>query len=138
MERGRLTVRRLLALLAVGSAIASAPALAGAGDGPTATAAAARSYAHFTGVYQYRPASFYFGAHELITDVTWSKWRKKLARATGTYQVNDCLPSCAEGTITPTPAVIVLTGRKACGKRFVFRRLKVFFDGRRRGSRGFC
>ena len=70
--------------------------------------------------------------------MSWSKWGKKLAQGTGSYRVNDCLPSCAEGTITPTPANVVLTGRERCGRIFVFSRMKVYFAGQKRTSRPFC
>lgn len=107
-------------------------------SGPEAVTAGERTYAGFTGAKKYRPGRLAFGAHELIIDVTWSKWREKVARGRGTYLVNDCMPYCAAGTITPTPTAVVLTGRIACAKRNVFRLMKVYFDGRRRTSRGFC
>ena len=129
---------RSLAALATVLALMSSTALANDLNSPKAVPSGERTYARFAGVKQYRPSNFYFGAHEQITGMTWSKWRKKRARGTGSYQVNDCLPSCAEGTITPTPAVVVLTGRTLCGKRFIFRRMKVFFDGRRRSLPPFC
>ena len=100
-----------------------------------ATAAGQKTWAKFSGAHLYKPGTLTFGAHELITDVHWSKWGKKLARATGTYQVNSCLPDCADGTITPTPTSIVLTGRDVCGNRFVFRRMKVYFSGHSERSR---
>jgi hypothetical protein len=106
--------------------------------GPEATSAGQKTYAKFTSKKLYRPGTFFFGAHELITEVSWSKWGKKIARGTGTYQVNDCVPSCADGTITPTPASLVLTGRERCGRIFIFSRMKVYFAGQKRTSRPFC
>jgi hypothetical protein len=108
------------------------------GGDPTATASGRKTYAKFSGHRVYKPSTLGFGAHELITGITWSKWGKKLAIGHGTYQVNDCIPDCATGTITPTPSTIYLTGRIRCGGHFIFNRLKVFFNGHRRTSPAFC
>jgi hypothetical protein len=132
--------RRRLALVtvvAIAVVIASG-ALAAGSPGPSAVASGQRTYAKFGLVAQYKPSTFSFGAYEQITGMTWSKWGRKLARGTGTYQVNDCVPNCAEGTITPTPASVVLSGRQLCGKRFLFHRMKVFFRGRKTGTTAFC
>ena len=127
----------LVVLLAIAAVVASA-ALAAGSTGPSAVASGQRTYAKFGSVKQYKPSTFVFGAHEQITDMTWSQWAKKKARGTGTYQVNSCVPSCAEGTITPTPATVVLSGRDRCGKRFFYHQMKVFFGGRKTGTKAFC
>ena len=125
--------------IAVGLVVALASLTATAsGSGPEATAAGQKTYSKFTGKKLYKPRTFLFGAHELIQNVSWSKWGKKLAQGKGTYQVNDCIPSCADGTFTPTPSTIYLTGRERCGKIFVFSRMKVYFAGHKRTSRPFC
>jgi hypothetical protein len=134
-ERRRLIATVVSALVLLAAPVASSGR---ASSGAHAEAAAKRTYAQFTGARQYRPSTLYFGAHEVITGVTWSKWGMKLAKGTGTYQVNDCTPDCADGMITPTPSTIFLTGRERCGKRFVFRHLKVLFSGRRRTSPALC
>jgi hypothetical protein len=126
-----------LALGAMASAAISFAATASA-SGTEASASGQKTWAKFSGAHVYKPSTLFFGAHEEIDNVHWSKWGKKLARGTGTYQVNDCLPDCADGTIRPTPASIVLTGRERCGKRFVFSRLKVYFAGHKRTSVPFC
>jgi hypothetical protein len=95
---------------------------------PTGASGSSRTYAHFGAGNKYRPKKLFFGAHSEIVDITWSKWRKEIAKGQGTFLVNDCIPDCADGTITPTPGGITLTGRKQCGKRFVFRFLKIFFE----------
>jgi hypothetical protein len=105
---------------------------------PVATASGQKTYAKFTSLRVYKPSTFYFGAHEVITGVSWSKWGKKIARGHGTYQVNSCIPDCADGTFTPTPASIILTGRERCGPHFVFRHMKVYFAGHRRQIGAFC
>ena len=113
-------------------------AFASGGAGPVSLTAAKRTYAEFGTVSQYKPATLIFGAHEEITGLSWSTWRPRFAQGSGTYQVDSCVPNCAEGTITPTPATLFLSGREACGKRFIFRRLKVLFGGRKTGTHGFC
>lgn len=118
--------------------MASGMALAQRSTDPVAVTSAQKTYAKFSGRRQYKPSSLFFGAHELITSVSWSKWGKKLAIGHGTYQVNDCIPDCADGTITPTPSTIYLTGRTTCGGHFIFRHLKVFFAGRKRTLGPFC
>jgi hypothetical protein len=128
--------RRMLPILVAGALIASVSP--GALAGPVATTAGQKTYAKFSGHRAYKPSTLGFGAHELITGITWSKWGKKLAIGHGTYQVNDCIPFCAAGTITPTPSTIYLTGRIRCGGRFIFNKLKVFFNGHRRTSPAFC
>jgi len=132
-------LRRGALVLIVAAVCGSASAFAAAPDGePTAVASGQRTWAKFSGARLYRPSTLGFGAHELITSITWSKWRRKLAIGHGTYHVNDCIPYCAAGTVTPTPATIYLTGRMRCGKRFIFRRLKVYFAGRKRSSPPWC
>ncbi len=130
---------RGIAFLAAGALLLGGGAAAVDAQGsPGATAAGQKTWAKFSGGHVYKPGTLFFGAHEVITDVHWSKWGKKIARATGTYQVNSCIPDCADGTITPTPAKIILTGRERCGSRFVFRHLKVYFSGHKRTSLPFC
>jgi hypothetical protein len=130
---------RGLTYLAAGALVVGGGAIAVNAQGsPGATTAGQKTWAKFSGAHVYKPGTLFFGAHEEIDNVHWSKWGKKLARGTGTYQVNDCLPDCADGTITPTPASIVLTGRERCGNRFVFRRLKVYFAGHKRTVPPFC
>jgi hypothetical protein len=131
---GRLATCGVAAILLLGGT----SVLAQGADGPSASAAGQKTYAKFTSKKLYKPGTFFFGAHEVIENVSWSNWGKKIARGTGTYQVNNCLPSCAEGTITPTPSSIVLTGRERCGRIFVFSRMKVYFAGQKRTSRPFC
>ena len=131
--------RQCVLLIAVGLVAGGISAGATAlGKSPDASAAGQKTYSKFTSKKLYKPRTFYFGAHELIQNVSWSKWGKKLAKGKGTYQVNDCIPDCADGTFTPTPSTIYLTGRERCGKIFVFSRMKVYFAGHKRTSTPFC
>ena len=117
---------------------ASSSASLGAGNEPTAIASGQPTYAKFCCGRQYRPGTFRFGMSSFVTDMNWSKWGKKLAQGTGTYQYNNCVPDCADGTITPTPATVVLTGRVPCPGRFLFHHMKLYYAGRKLRSSTFC
>jgi hypothetical protein len=112
-----------------------------AGENP-AQASAQRTYAKFGGHRQYKPLSFVFGAHSEVTGVSWDVWRKKLAIGHGQYQFNDCLPSCADGTITPLPGTLTLRGRSPCGALFIFKRMTLTYmhggQTRTTGTKAFC
>jgi len=45
-----------------------------------------------------------------VAGITWSGWGTATARGSGTLNVNDCTPNCAQGTLTGYPATITLTG----------------------------
>ena len=47
--------------------------------------------------------------------LTWSNWGSPQATATGTLKVNNCTPSCAQGTYTGYPATVTLAGLKPYG-----------------------
>ena len=130
--------RALCCFLVVCLAVGFSAVAAGSDRGPTATIAGQKTYAKFCCGRQYRPGTFRFGMSGFVTDMSWSKWGKKIARGTGTYQFNNCIPDCAEGTITPTPASVILTGREPCGGRFIFHRFKMYFAGHKTGGPGFC
>ena len=44
-----------------------------------------------------------------VAGLTWSGWGTPTARGTGTLNVNDCNPNCAQGTFTGYPATVTLT-----------------------------
>jgi hypothetical protein len=110
----------------------------GALAAPVATTAGQKTYAKFGFGRQYKPGTFRFGMSGFVTDMSWFKWGKKLARGQGTYQYNDCIPYCAAGTIHPTPASVILTGRERCGGRFLFSHFKIYYAGRRTGGPTYC
>jgi len=45
-----------------------------------------------------------------VKDLTWSGWGEPTAHATGTLEVDDCSPDCADGAFTAYPATITLSG----------------------------
>lgn len=130
--------RGVLAVAVAATLVCAAAAAEEPAPGSVAESAGQKTYAKFSGKRLYKPSKLFFGAHEVITSISWSKWGKKQATGAGTYQVNNCIPNCAEGTITPTPSTIYLTGRMRCGGYFIFKRMKVYFAGHRRTSLPFC
>lgn len=62
-----------------------------------------------------------------VWDLKWGKWDAFGGYGEGIYRVNDCEPSCAEGTITATPADVVLTDLTFDGTRYYFNTAKIRF-----------
>ena len=50
-----------------------------------------------------------------VKNLVWSSWGSAQANATGTEEVNDCNPNCAQGTFTGYPATVTVTGLKPYG-----------------------
>jgi serine/threonine protein kinase len=50
-----------------------------------------------------------------VKDLVWSDWGSAQATATGTQEVNDCNPNCAQGSFTGYPATVTLAGLTAYG-----------------------
>jgi len=44
-----------------------------------------------------------------LDQIDWSRWDQELAEGTGIYNVNNCEPSCAEGTFSRTKVRIYLS-----------------------------
>jgi hypothetical protein len=47
-----------------------------------------------------------------VDSLAWTGWGTARATATGSLHVNDCNPSCAQGTYTAYPATVTLAGLK--------------------------
>ena len=45
-----------------------------------------------------------------VNGLTWSGWGGPTAVGSGSMRVNNCTPSCAQGTYTSYPATVTLTG----------------------------
>lgn len=69
-------------------------------------------------------ADFGFG----VWDLKWGKWDAFGGYGEGIYRENDCNPNCAEGTISETPAQVVLTDLTFDGFRYFFNTAKVRFN----------
>ena len=62
------------------------------------------------GTGQVRPAGYDIGcmpSQELVTGLTWTSWRST-AFGSGTLKVNDCTPTCAQGSYIKYPILAVL------------------------------
>lgn len=55
----------------------------------------------------------------LMKSVRWSGWGTPVATGFGIYELDNCVPDCAQGTYRSSPATITLSGltRYAGGKR---------------------
>jgi hypothetical protein len=47
---------------------------------------------------------------QVVTGLSWTGWGTRQAAGTGTLRVDNCRPSCAEGTRSSYPATVTLTG----------------------------
>ena len=90
------------------------------------------------GVGQVRPAGYDIGcmpSNELVTGLTWTSWRS-VAFGSGTLEVNDCTPTCAQGKYIKYPILVVLwraePWSKHPGEQY-FSRLTWIFTGNRPG-----
>lgn len=80
-----------------------------------------------------------------VTRLAWKAWYRRRAVARGVFHLNDCDPSCAEGTFHKRRGRLVLRRRLWCPEidKFVFKRARVRYkrtlNGRKRESfRLFC
>jgi len=53
---------------------------------------------------------------EVVTRLSWTGWGGPRATATGTLQVNDCQPSCANGKLTGHRATVTVSGLTSYGR----------------------
>jgi hypothetical protein len=56
------------------------------------------------------PSSIGFSADStnVVTHLSWSSWNQDAAEGSGTFEHNNCVPNCAQGTVTPESATITL------------------------------
>jgi hypothetical protein len=95
----------------------------------SATGSGQRKYTIDTrGKNLYRPHTLYFGAHERIHSIRWRSWGGRRARGRGTYPVNDCIPACAFGTLTPYSVRLILKRVRSCNGKPTYLRLVFIFD----------
>jgi hypothetical protein len=50
-----------------------------------------------------------------VQDLVWTDWGAAQAHASGTQEINNCVPSCASGTYTGSPATVTVTGLTSYG-----------------------
>ena len=132
---GFIRARMMLAggLLAV-TAAAAGVALAG----PASAGSSQVVLVNCGGAGQVRPAGYDIGcmpSQELVTGLTWTSWRS-VAFGSGTLEVNDCTPTCAQGTYIKYPILVVLWRAEPWSKhpgQNYFSRLTWIFTGNRPG-----
>lgn len=52
-----------------------------------------------------------------VKDITWSDWGNATATGTGTLEVDNCTPNCAQGTYTGYPATVTVSGLSPYGSK---------------------
>jgi len=78
--------------------------------GPASAGSSQAVLVNCNGVGQVRPAGYDIGcmpSNELVTGLTWTSWRSA-AFGSGILKVNDCTPTCAQGTYVKYPILAVL------------------------------
>jgi hypothetical protein len=75
------------------------------------------TYAGASQIMEVQPKQIYLSADgsRYVDGLTWTGWGQPQASATGSLKVNDCTPSCAQGTFSPYPATVTLTALKPYG-----------------------
>jgi hypothetical protein len=71
-----------------------------------------------------RPSVLYFGASGYLPVSSWPSWNGRVARGRGVFPYNDCIPYCADGTVTRYPAKLTLSRARRCGGRYRYLRLR--------------
>jgi len=106
--------------------------------GPASAGSSQAVLVNCNGVGQVRPAGYDIGcmpSNELVTGLTWTSWRS-VAFGSGMLKVNDCTPTCAQGTYVKYPILAVLWRAKPWprhpGQEY-FSRLTWIFTAQRPG-----
>jgi len=131
----RLTRARVLlaaGLLAVtgtvgGTVLAAAPASAGSTQVVVVNACNGHGQVRPTG---YDPGCM--ASQEFMTGLKWVSWRS-VAYGSGTFKINNCVPSCAQGKYISYPILTVLWRAKIWPKHAgqeYFSRMTVIFTGK--------
>jgi len=73
-------------------------------------------------------------ANTMLTEMTWSGWSNGRAKGAGTFEANDCTPTCAAGTFRTYPARVLLTKPKVQAGQRVFTKAVITFTGAKPGK----
>ena len=104
--------------------------------GPASAGSSQAVLVNCNGAGQVRPAGYDIGcmpSNELVTGLTWTSWRSA-AFGSGILKVNDCTPTCAQGTYVKYPILAVLWRAKPWPRhtgREYFSRLTWIFTAQR-------
>ena len=66
---------------------------------------------------QYEPARIILSCGDAgigLSKLTWSRWGRGTATATGTYYENTCTPTCSAGHVVSRPVEVTLSKPKPC------------------------
>jgi hypothetical protein len=79
-----------------------------------------------------RPSEIVFAAdgNWEVTGLRWHGWGTGVARSDGTSHVNDCIPNCAQGTITLVPAHVTLSNPGRYHNREIYRCYHLYYTAK--------
>lgn len=77
-----------------------------------------------------RPPALAVGANATVSGLRWAGWGAATATGHGTLPLDDCQPTCATGTVKPTPATVIVTRLRDCSSRRVYTHVAVRVEGR--------
>ena len=75
-----------------------------------------------------RPALIFIGcatSADMLKDITWSSWKTTGATGTATHGINNCKPSCAQGTYTYFPVQVRLINPARVKGMLVFQTIEM-------------
>lgn len=78
-----------------------------------------------------RPESYVLACSdgaELLAGMQWRAWGEESSTANGTYIVNDCIPTCAEGHDISTPVRVMADQRVVTDGSATYQRLTITLD----------
>ena len=137
--RARLIRTRMMLAGGLMAVATAAGAIAAAGPASAASVPARPVVlVNCAGAGQVRPARYDIGcmpSSELVAGLKWTSWRSA-AFGSGVLKVNDCTPTCAQGTYVKYPILVVLWRARpwpAHAGREYFSRLTWIFTGHRPG-----
>lgn len=115
------------ALTAGGMALAAGPA-----------SAADRAKVNNCGELEVKPTDLVLScadANTMLTELTWRGWSNSRATGVGTYEVNDCKPTCVAGTTRSYPVRVVLGTPKDQDGARVLSKVTMTFTKKRPGEK---
>ena len=92
--------------------------------------AASRTSVNNCGTLEVKPTDLVLAcadANSMLTDLKWSGWSNGRAKGVGTYEVNDCQPTCVAGKTRSYPVRVKLDQPKVQEGKRVFTRLVVAY-----------
>jgi hypothetical protein len=79
-----------------------------------------------------RPRAIYFACDGgyFVKRLSWRFWLQRKARGHGVYHINDCTPSCAQGTYHLRRGRLILRYRRWCKSlhKYLFRRATAIYN----------